>query len=118
VQHTDVMTQQRVAENEVIFRDANERIDAAGEKLAIRGPVPFICECGDRTCTQIVRLMPDAYANIREDPRRFFTVPGHESIAVDTNAGVVVARENGYVIVEKIGAAAEIAEETYDRSSD
>jgi len=38
---------ERKAENEAIFRDANERIRAVRGELAIDGKTPFFCECED-----------------------------------------------------------------------
>src|SRR5581483_8653227 len=39
-----------IARNETRFREANERIEAGAGELDIRGPVPFLCECPDRSC--------------------------------------------------------------------
>jgi hypothetical protein len=110
------LTHERIAENQSTFREANEQIEAAADNMALRGPVPFICECPDRSCMEIVRLTLHAYEEIRQHPRRFFTAPGHEALSVDVGAGVVVERHDGQpVIVEKIDLAGEIAERTYDK---
>jgi hypothetical protein len=48
------------------------------------------------------------YAQVREEPRRFLVVPGHE----DPRLEKVVATSAEYLIVEKTGAAGEVAEHT------
>jgi len=64
------MTHERIALNESTFREANERIEAAADKMDLVGPVPFICECPDRTCTQIVRVTLDGYEDVRQHPEQ------------------------------------------------
>jgi hypothetical protein len=46
------------------------------------------------------------YEAIRANPRRFFVLPDH----VFPEAEEVVGQEEGYVIVEKVGAAGRVAE--------
>lgn len=109
---------ERMADNQSAFRSANERIEASAEGMGLVGrPVPFICECSDPTCTEIVRLMLAEYEQIRSGPRRFFCAPGHQEPAVSAGAAVVVDNKEGwggsYVVVEKVGEAGEIAEEHY-----
>jgi len=111
------LTQSRVAHNQATFRDANEHIEAAAEEMGLDGRLPFICECADRVCTDIVRLSHAKYEEIRHDPRRFFTAPGHESLSVSTGAGVVIEQHDGYRVVEKVGVAGEIAAELYKETS-
>ncbi len=109
------MTQERIALNQSTFREANERIEAAADKMALVGPVPFICECAERSCMEIVQLTLEVYEAVRQFPRRFFTAPGHQEIAVEAHAAVVIEKTSGYVIVEKIGEAGEVAEEQYEK---
>lgn len=108
---TDELTRTRIAKNQVTFREANERIERAAGTIGLDGVIPFICECADAGCTQIVPIALDAYTDIRRSPRRFLNAPGHEALAVGSGAAVVVAHEDGYVVVDKIGIAGEIAEE-------
>ena len=45
------------AENEATFRDANERIREAERELdPPLDRVPYICECDDMGCREVVRL--------------------------------------------------------------
>ena len=105
------LTAQRVAENQATFRAANEQIEAAARAVAPDLPrVPFICECPETTCTRITRLGHDEYETVRSDPTHFLVIPGHEVCEVDgEKVARIVAREDGYTIMEKIGAAGEAA---------
>jgi hypothetical protein len=108
------LMEERIARNQATFRAANERIGASAGVYDVT-PVPFICECADPTCTEVVRLKLDQYEEIRSDSRRFLNVPGHQTAA--QGVGVVVEERNGYVIVEKIGHAGEVAEALDERDA-
>jgi hypothetical protein len=99
----------QVARNDAIYRAANERIEAAAEEYAVAGPIPFICECADATCTNIVLLTLTQYERIRAHPTHFLNLPGHELPAKEHVD--VVHREPSFVVVEKKGRAAEIVKE-------
>ena len=105
------LTAQRVAENQSTFRAANEEIEAAARAMAPDLPrVPFICECPETTCTRITRLRPEEYRAVRSDPTHFVVIPGHEVCEVEgEQVARVIAREDGYTVMEKIGAAGEAA---------
>ena len=109
----DGLTEERIARNNATFRDANEHIGAAAGIYGIDSPVPFICECGDARCSEIVRLTLEEYDEVRADSRHFLHVPGHEDAA---GAAQIVARRDDYVIVEKLGRAGDIAEALDERS--
>jgi hypothetical protein len=107
------LTLVRIAENQSAFRAANEAIEAGAERAAIFGPIPFICECPRRRCAEIVRMTLDQYEDVRANPVRFFTIPGHQDIADAAGAARVVEERDGYVVVDKVGLAAEVARERY-----
>jgi hypothetical protein len=107
------LTKERIAVNQSRFREANERIELAADSMGIMGPIPFICECADPQCVEIVRLKLEDYEEIRHDARLFFCTSGHEVIAVEAGAGVVTGRRDDYVLVEKIGVAGEVAAQDY-----
>ena len=109
------LMEERIARNQATFRAANERIGAAAGVYDVATPVPFICECADPTCTEVVLLELDQYEEIRSDSRRFLNVSGHQTAA--QGVSVVVEERNGYVIVEKIGHAGEIAEALDERDA-
>jgi hypothetical protein len=99
--------QERIALNEVTFRQANETLRKRFPDPDDRGldPYPFLCECGDRRCTRVVEVPLDVYAEIREHPARFLTLPGHAM----PDAEVVIQETDRYEVVEKRGRAGEIA---------
>lgn len=102
----DELTQERIARNDATFRDANERIAAAARDIQLDGSAPFLCECADPSCTDLIRLDLTRYADVRRHPRRFFVVPGHEDEAVK-----VIESGDSIDVVEKTGRAGEVAEE-------
>lgn len=112
----DRLMEERIAQNQATFREANERISAAAGVYAVDIPVPFICECADPTCAEIVQLMLGQYEEVRADSRYFLNVPGHQAAA--QGAAAVVAERKGYVISEKTGHAGEIVETLDKRNAD
>jgi len=107
--------QSRVAENQVTFRRANEEIEEVaadlGESLTVR-LIPFLCECAEPRCTQIIRLSRSEYEDVRASPRRFAVCPGHEVTLVDER---VVVRNDRFWTVEKVGEAGRVAAESDPR---
>jgi hypothetical protein len=100
---------ERVAFNDNIFRRANEAIEQSAASLGAEvDQLPCICECAEESCTTVVLVPSDDYARIRSDSRLFLNAPGHE--VAGQGWGKVVERHDGYVIIEKIGRAGEIAE--------
>ena len=109
------LEERRRARNEVVFRSANERI--AGKASALGAgdePVPFLCECPEQTCTELVFLRLEEYAEIRANPRQFLAKPGHEGPA----SGVFAVRSaDTYCVFEKTGVGGEIAEAAAEESA-
>lgn len=71
--------------------------------------IPFICECADEGCTEIVRLSVAEYQEVRADSAHFLNALGHDSAAGPY--GEVVAENDRYVVVRKVGEAAEMVED-------
>jgi hypothetical protein len=91
---------ERIRTNNRRFREANETIRGRAEELgADMQRLPFLCECPDEDCVEILRLTRVEYAAVREHGDRFLTAVGHEE--AELPIGQVVARHNGYVVVEK-----------------
>ncbi len=102
---------QRIARNETIFREVNERI----EEVSADAPgkhVEFICECGNAGCTDVIPLAPEEYEALRADPVLFGILPGHEISEVE----VVVAENERFLTVRKLVEEQQIARETDPRS--
>jgi hypothetical protein len=109
------LTQERIAKNQSTFREANEKIEAAADSLGLDGRLPFICECAQPSCHDLVHLTLVEYEHVRADATRFFNAVGHEALSVDAGAAVVVERHEGYVVSEKIGVAADVAADADSR---
>jgi hypothetical protein len=112
----DRLIEERIALNNATFRSANERIGAAAGVYDVDMPVPFVCECADRQCSELVRLDLDEYEEIRANSRHFLNAPGHHAAA--QGAAVIVAERDGYTIVEKVGHAGDIVEALDERRSE
>jgi hypothetical protein len=97
--------EERVASNEILFRQVNERIrEIEGDRWRV-DPVDFMCECGDISCTRVVHLATGDYERVRSDPRHFAVLPGHELPDLEH----VVERHDHYLVVEKSGEPGEQA---------
>jgi hypothetical protein len=91
---------ERIRTNNKRFREANETIHGRAEELgADMQRLPFLCECPAEDCVEIVQLTRAEYAAIRQHGDRFMTAVGHEE--AELPIGHVVARHDGYVVVEK-----------------
>lgn len=100
---------QRVAMNEAAFRKVNEGMEVGQDPT---GMLTFICECGRMGCTRMLELTRVEYEAVRQNPRRFAVLAGHEMEDVET----VVERHDRYLVVEKAGhPEAEIVEHTDPR---
>jgi hypothetical protein len=100
---------ERVALNDATFREANEHIRQKTKDWDMQGPLPAICECADTSCTEILRLTPRQYEEVRANSRWFINAPDHH--VTSHGWGRVVARHDGYEVVEKIGEAGNIVEQ-------
>ena len=104
-------SEEQAARNEATFRDANEKISAKGDDLDFVGRIPFLCECEEPSCTNVLLLEHDEYERARSNPRQFVLSPGHE-----TRGAQPVEANDRFTIVEKTGISGQIAEETDPRS--
>jgi hypothetical protein len=99
--------QRQIAENEAIWRAINELDPPEPGRVE-----DIYCECGRSACPARVRVDYATYERVRADAGRFFVLAGHELPDVE----VVVERHESFVVVEKQGLAAVVAEETDPRS--
>ena len=104
----DLVTQERVARNDALFREANEGIQEAASTYDVLDRIPFICECADENCRELIVLSMDEYEEIRGNPRHFLNAPGH--VRAGQGAAEVVHDRGRYTIVEKTGYAGDIVE--------
>ena len=114
---TDPEMARRIAENESRFRAANEKIEAAVQRLEPSAQtIPFVCECGRPDCLQTLRLTVAEYELARAHPRYFVCAPGHP--LTGSGLGHVVEERRNFVISEKTGAAGAVAEERDPRQEE
>jgi hypothetical protein len=109
------MDAEQIARNDAIFRDANERIEEAARKFGRTERVPFICECANPECRELVLLSLAEYEGVRADSTHFIVRPGHEQTA-PSHVRLVEERPE-YHLVEKIGEAADVAAELDARAN-
>jgi hypothetical protein len=102
--------EQRIASNEALFRDVNERI--ARKHAPDQGRFEVVCECGDPDCLERITVTPAEYEQARSDPTLFLVKRGH----VDAEAEQIVVDHAGHQLVRKTGDAAAVAEERDPRS--
>ena len=108
---TDAERKERLARNEAIFREVNERIEELettrqGEWLDV------LCECGNPDCSEPLRLTVSDYERVRQEPTDFLIVPGHVIPEIET----VVGTGQGYEVVRKVAGEGVIARATDPRS--
>jgi hypothetical protein len=89
----------RLGENEVVFREVNERLRELGESFSLVSDVAeFVCECAKRSCTERVQLTLPEYEHVRSDPKWFVVISGHEELDYER----VIEQTDTYSIVEKL----------------
>jgi hypothetical protein len=97
--------EERLARNEVLFRNVNERIE---QTAVSHGADPhtyeFLCECSNIDCSLRIRMTIAAYERVRADSRCFVVAPGHELPEIEE----VLHRNDDYQVVRKEGTAADL----------
>jgi hypothetical protein len=97
--------------NEALFRSINERIEAGTWPSAQSELAAFRCECAALGCNLMLEMTLGEYEAVRLSPRQFIVAPGHEVSDVEA----IVRRTETYLVVEKLGDAGEVAENTDPR---
>ena len=96
--------EERVARNEALFQMVNRQIEKLEKTLGSRETFAMVCECGKKHCLEGFEVEPAVYQRVRANPLLFFVVPEHEDPQVEE----VVERTSQYLVVEKVGQAAEV----------
>ena len=108
--------QRRAAKNQSLFREINERVKDLNDRFsAVTETAEWICECANDTCVERIAMSANEYEAVRGDGARFFVAASDEHVWPDVEE--VAERNDRYWIVEKIGLAAEIAEQADPRSN-
>ena len=99
----------RAAETEAMFRDVNETVVERGQPAD--GEMTILCECSNDSCTETIVVSRVDYERVRSHATHFFVRPEH----VEPGIELVVERQPDYWVIEKVGKAGEVAEQTDPR---
>ena len=101
----------RTARNDSLFREVNERVKELNEAFdALARDAEWICECADTQCLEPIQMTHEEYEAVRaRGSDCFFVKPDEAHVMPDVET--IVERHERYWVVQKIGVAAEIAEE-------
>lgn len=102
-----------LAENEVIFRERNERLQKSIEHLNdmadqhgqpddayqddSNATLSFYCECSDEKCTERIPVKYEDYKAIHKNRKHFVVVKGHQVGSIES----AIKEEAEYVVVQK-----------------
>lgn len=109
--NVDLATAEKIARNNATFRKANDEIGAAAAQHGLDDGrlVPFLCECSDGGCTEIITLTLVEYERVRSNDRWFAHAAGHEEEVPGAVRLVEAEAAGRYRLVEKVGRAGEVA---------
>jgi len=108
---SDASAEQRMIENEVVFRNRNERLrqnladlkqmaaeDGQESFMAdMDDRLAFYCECSDENCQKRLNISPDRFQEAHKRRNRFVVLPGHQVPQIEH----IIVREPEYLVVEK-----------------
>ena len=107
--------ERRLALNEAMFREVNERVEDMTKTFdSDTGTFEIVCECGDSACTERLSVPKSVYERVRADATHFLLSPGHEDATVER----VIETFDAYIVVEKNGEEVERVVEQTDPRSD
>jgi len=102
----------QAAKNESTFRSVNERIEKKADELELDERTPFICECEDERCTDVLLLRRAEYEEVRAHSRRFVVAPGHQE-----DDDQLIQDEADFTVIEKHGEEGELVARQDPRSA-
>jgi hypothetical protein len=90
---------ERLAKNEALFREVNERIQEIGSAVGVQPDeeLEMVCECSNAGCTERMTMNKQEYEQVRADAELFVLVPGHEDATMEE----VVSSGPRYSVVRK-----------------
>lgn len=86
---------ERLAHNQSLFREINERVKEVAEP---EERIRFVCECSHVGCEATIELSRTEYDMVRSEATHFVVAAGHNLPEIEQ----VVAAHNGYLVVEKM----------------
>lgn len=102
----------RFAKNQSLFSSVNDQIEYMARARSTVLPFRVLCECADPDCGAHVELTQGEYEAVRQRPTQFFVLRDHVFPEFET----IVESRGRYVIVEKLGAGAEVARAVHEDS--
>jgi hypothetical protein len=98
----------RIAKNETVLRATNREMERAdqAEGATLGQPIDVLCECGRQGCSGVIEMTVVDYDAVHSQADRFVVLRGHENTGIEK----VVEERAGYLVVDKIGEAEDIAE--------
>jgi len=99
--------ERRFAANQTVFRRSNERLSRRLDALAPE-LVPYVCECGDDSCEDLVSLLPAEYEHVRSNSAWFLIALDHEILSGGDER--IAETHERYQVAEKSGAAGALAD--------
>jgi hypothetical protein len=97
---------ERLGRNEALARELNEGI-SKGIPGEMGQDMVVLCECGRKDCSATIPIDVSVYEQVRTHSTQFILATGHEIEGIEQT----LIHHDSYVIVEKVGEAAEVAEE-------
>jgi len=93
----------RVAYNEEVSRRANDRLREDWRRLGMAEEEEglFLCECGDVTCKDPLRVRLLDYEAVRAQAGIYVVIPGHEDTEIEGVVEDVLPSTNGFNVVRK-----------------
>jgi hypothetical protein len=91
--------------HQALLREVNERIEQLNGSWDSEGADGILCECGHPGCMEKIEITAAAYERVRRVPIRFVVKPGHATAGSER----IVEQTYDYLVVEKVGHAAETA---------
>ena len=107
--------EQRLAQNEALFREVNEKVEAIATQHGGDDHVyEFYCECANADCSLQVPATLAEYEAVRAHSTRFLVAPEHWLPAIET----VEQRTDRFWVIEKHGEAGRFVEHLDPRGRD
>lgn len=107
--------ERRLAENESLFREVNEQVEAIASRQGDDEHVyEFYCECANADCTVHIAVTLAVYENVRANGRHFLVAPEHALPEFED----VVEQGDGFWVIEKRGETGDYAEQLDPRQRD
>jgi hypothetical protein len=105
--------ERRMARNEALFREVNERVNEVAEDHGRDGlGYEYFCECANADCTFRLSLTAEEYESVRSDPTQFVVRPDHYTPEIED----LVTSNERFWIVKKTGEEGHYVEQLDPRS--